>query len=159
MVHTDISMTHEHLVILAKKWLIRARDCSVVLTETQAKSGEIPDAIGWRGQFSILIECKTSLADFRRDLGKWYRQSGYGIGQQRFFMAPQGVIPVDELPDGWGLLEVSGNVVRTLVERSLVYLDENRASAEVPLLVAALRRAQMKAADRHKRRRSSYSRA
>lgn len=152
-------MTHEQLVIMAKKWLIKGRQCSVVLTETQAKSGEIPDAIGWRGQFSILIECKTSLADFRRDMSKWYRQSGYGIGQQRFFMAPAGVIPVSELPEGWGLLEVSGNVVRTVVEHSLVYIDEKRAAAEVPLLVAALRRSEMRGRDRHKRRRTSYSRA
>jgi hypothetical protein len=152
-------MTHELLVIMARKWLVKGRDCRVVLTETQAQSGETPDAIGWRGQFSILIECKTSLADFRRDLGKWFRQSGPGIGQQRFFMAPQGVIPVAELPEGWGLLEVSGNVVRTVVEHALVYLDEKRAAAEIPLLVAALRRSQMKASGRHKRRRSSYSRA
>lgn len=152
-------MTHELLVSMARKWLVKGRDCRVVLTETQAQSGETPDAIGWRGQFSILIECKTSLADFRRDLGKWFRQSGPGIGQQRFFMAPQGIIPVTELPEGWGLLEVSGNVVRTVVEHALVYLDEKRAAAEIPLLVAALRRSQMKASCRHKRRRSSYSRA
>lgn len=152
-------MTHEQLVSMARKWLVRGRQCSVVLTETQAQSGEVPDAIGWRGQFSILIECKTSRADFRRDLDKWYRNSGFGIGQQRFFMAPQGVIPTHELPEGWGLLEVSGNVVRTVVEHSLVYLDEKRAAAEVPLLVAALRRSQVRASARHKRRRSSYIRS
>lgn len=152
-------MTHDELVIMARKWLIRGRQCTAVLTETQAKSGEIPDAIGWRGQFSILIECKTSLADFRRDRDKWFRSSGYGIGQQRFFMAPAGVIPASELPEGWGLLEVSGNVVRTAVEHALLYLDEKRAAAEVPLLVAALRRSQMRVANRHKRSRKSYSRA
>lgn len=152
-------MTHEQLVNLARKWLIKARNCGVVLTETQAQSGEVPDAIGWRGQFSVLIECKTSLADFRRDLHKWFRQPGFGIGQQRFFMAPQGVIPVSELPDGWGLLEVAGSVVRTAVEHDLVYLDEHRASSEVALLVSALRRSQLKSAKHHKRRGTSYSRS
>lgn len=153
-------MTHYDLVKLGRKWLRKARDCRVVLSETQAKSGEIPDVIGWRGQFSILIECKTSLADFRRDLAKWFRNSGFGIGQQRFFMAPVGVIPAKELPEGWGLLEVDGNIVRTTVEHKLVYIDEKRAAAEVPLLVAALRRAQIRiqSLNRPNRGGSSYSR-
>ena len=152
-------MTHDDLVKIAKKWLIKARSCSVVLTETQAQSGEIPDCIGWRRQHSTLIECKTSLADFRRDLKKWYRNSGPGIGQQRYFMAPKGVIPVSEVPVGWGLLEVSGKLVKTTKKLTLLYLDERVASAEVPLLVAALRRTQVRASTRRKRRRKAYSRA
>ena len=155
-------MTHNDLVEVAKKWLIKGRNCSVVLTETQAQSGEIPDAIGWRGQHSILIECKTSLADFRRDLTKWYRNSGPGIGQQRYFLAPKGVIPVDEVPVGWGLLELHKNVVKTVKKLDLLYLDERVASAEVSLLVAALRRTQIRASTRRKgrkRSRKAYSRA
>lgn len=155
-------MTHDDLVKIAKKWLIKGRSCSVVLTETQAQSGEIPDCIGWRGQLSILIECKTSFADFRRDLKKWYRNSGPGIGQRRYFMAPKGVIPVDEIPPNWGLLEVEGNVVKTKRKVDLHYIDERIASAEVPLLVAALRRSQIRASSRRGRRKRSkkaYSRA
>jgi len=155
-------MTHDDLVKIAKKWLIKARNCSVVLTETQAQSGEIPDCIGWRGQHSTLIECKTSLADFRRDLKKWYRNSGPGIGQQRYFMAPKGVIPASEVPVGWGLLEVSGKLVKTVKKLDLLYLDERVASAEVPMLVAALRRSQVRSCSRQKgrkRRKKAYSRA
>jgi hypothetical protein len=151
-------MTHDALVKIAKKWLIKARSCTVVLTETQAQSGEVADAIGWRGQLSILVECKTSKADFRRDLKKWFRNSGPGIGQQRFFMAPKGVIPVDEVPADWGLLEVSGNTVKTVKKLDLLYLDERIASAEVPLLVAALRRTQVRGSTRRKRRTKAYSR-
>lgn len=152
-------MTHDELVRVAKKWLVKARSCSVVLTERQAQHGETPDAIGWRGQHSVLIECKTSLADFRRDLDKWFRNTGPGIGQQRYFMAPKGVIPVDEVPVNWGLLEVDGNTVRTIKSHDVLYLDERVASAEVPLLVAALRRSQMGVTRRRKRRRKAYSRA
>ena len=153
-------MTHDDLIKIAKKWLIKARHCNVVLSETQAQSGEIPDAIGWRGQYSIKIECKTSRADFRADLKKWYRNSGPGIGQQRYFMAPKGVIPADELPPNWGLLEVEGNVVRTMVDHDLMFFDDRVASAEVPLLVAALRRTQVRASmKRRKRRRKAYIRA
>jgi len=152
-------MTHDDLICIGKKWLIKARNCQVVLSETQAQSGEVPDIIGWKGQISTLIECKTSLADFRRDLKKWYRNSGPGIGQQRYFMAPKGIIPVSEVPVGWGLLEVSGKLVKTTKKLNLLYLDERVASAEVPLLVAALRRSQVSASTRHKRRRKAYSRA
>lgn len=158
MSHTDISMTHDALVKIGKKWLIKARNCSVVLTETQAQSGETPDIIGWRGQLSILIECKTSRADFRRDLKKWYRNSGPGIGQQRYFMAPRGVIPVDEVPADWGLLEVEKNIVKTIKKLDLLYLDERIASAEVPMLVAALRRTQIRASGRRKRLKKAYIR-
>ena len=153
-------MTHDDLVKIAKKWLIKARNCNVVLSETQAQNGEIPDVIGWRGQYSIKVECKTSRADFRADLKKWYRNSGPGIGQQRYFMAPKGVIPRDEIPVNWGLLEVTGSTVRTVVDNDLMYFDERVASAEVPMLVAALRRTQVRASTRRrKRRRKSYSRA
>jgi len=153
-------MTHDDLVKIAKKWLIKARKCTVVLSETQAQSGEVPDSIGWRGQYSIKIECKTSRADFRADLKKWYRNSGPGIGQQRYFMAPKGVIPVDELPPNWGLLEVSGSTVRTVVDNELMFIDERISSAEVPLLVAALRRTQVRASTRRRKgRKKAYSRA
>lgn len=151
-------MTHDDLVTIAKKWLIKARKCTIVLTETQAQSGETPDAIGWRGQLSILIECKTSLADFRRDLGKWYRNSGPGIGQKRYFLAPKGIIPVNELPPNWGLLEVAGNKVVTKKKVDLLYIDERVSSAEVPMLVAALRRSQVRKGMRRKRRRRASSR-
>jgi len=152
-------MTHDELISIGKKWLIKARDCQVVLSETRAQSGEIPDIIGWRGQHSTLIECKTSLADFRRDLKKWFRNSGPGVGQQRYFMAPKGIIPVAEVPPSWGLLEVTGSTVKTTKKLSLLYLDERIASAEVPMLVAALRRTQIRASTRRKRPKRSYSRA
>ncbi len=152
-------MTHNELVKIAKKWLIKARACVVVLTETQAQSGEIPDVIGWRGQLSILIECKTSVTDFRRDLSKWYRNSGPGIGQHRYFMAPKGVIPQDEVPPGWGLLEVSGDTVKTTRKVDLLYLDEHVSAAEVPLLVAALRRTSMRASTARNHKKKGYSRS
>ncbi|MGE3483157.1 MAG: hypothetical protein AB7L09_00110 [Nitrospira sp.] len=150
-------MTHDDLVTVAKKWLIKARQCTIVLTETQAQNGETPDAIGWRGQLSILIECKTSLADFRRDLNKWFRNAGPGIGQRRYFMAPQGVIPLVEIPSNWGLLEVDGNTVKTTKSVDLLYLDERVSAAEVPMLVAALRRSKVRKAMRKRNRRTRSS--
>ena len=147
-------MTHDDLIRIGKKWLIKARSCQVVLSETRAQSGEVPDIIGWRGQLSILIECKASKADFRRDKDKWFRASGPGIGQQRYFMAPKGIIPVSEIPDGWGLLEVTGNTVKTTKKLDLLFFDERIASSEVPMLVAALRRSQVSSRGARKKRKS-----
>ena len=150
-------MTHKQLVRAALKWLVRARGCEVVLSETKEPvTGETPDAIGWKGRHSILIECKASRADFRRDKHKWFRLT-HGLGQERLFMAPQGVIPAKEVPEGWGLLEVEGTVVKTILEESLKFHDERRAAAELPLLVIALRRAQIKLRKAQMRRRASPS--
>jgi hypothetical protein len=153
----DGDVTHKRLIKVARLWL-RAKGCRLVLCERASTDGETPDAIGWKsGRQSILIECKASRADFRRDKDKWFRHGNLGMGQQRFFMAPAGVIPKNELPVGWGLLEVSGNNVSTVVRSDLMFYDEKRAAAEVPLLVACLRRVQMELSNRRKPRRLAYT--
>lgn len=91
---------------------------------------EIPDAIGWlRSGVSLLIECKASRGDFLSDAVKPSRRSGKadapgslaptapkpeikpprkteGLGAYRFYLAPSGLLAPDELPEGWGLLEL-----------------------------------------------------
>lgn len=104
--------THAGLVKRARTYLKHECGCGVVLTELVALHavGEVPDAIGWcvDMQLSILIECKTSRSDFRRDLNKLHRaMPHYGVGVYRFYMAPEGVIPAGQLPEGWGLIEVN----------------------------------------------------
>jgi hypothetical protein len=91
---------------------------------------EIPDAIGWlRSGVSLLIECKASRGDFLSDAVKPSRRSGKvgvpgspaptapepeikpprkteGLGAYRFYLTPSGLLRSDELPEGWGLLEL-----------------------------------------------------
>ncbi len=68
-------------------------------------SGEQPDAIGFRNGTSCLIEVKVSRGDFLSDKKKRFRQDpNIGMGDWRFFLCPQGIITVDDLPPGWGLL-------------------------------------------------------
>ena len=55
---------------------------------------------------NALVECKTSRADFLADQAKPHRQAG-GVGNWRYYMAPEGIISVHELPDKWGLVEVN----------------------------------------------------
>lgn len=97
------SLTHADLVKLASQWLTRAH--SIVITEL-ATQGEEPDAIGFDGARSTLVECKASRSDFLADARKPFRlMPEMGVGVHRYYLAPEGLIRVEELPPGWGLLE------------------------------------------------------
>jgi hypothetical protein len=99
---------HQDLIALASNWLFQAKRCPLVCTDLVAACGETPDAIGWYMGSSILVECKSSRADFLADRKKPSRDvghSGMGIGCQRYYAAPAGLIRTEELPEAWGLLE------------------------------------------------------
>jgi hypothetical protein len=131
-----MSVEHDQLVNIAARWL--ANRCSVVVTELNTVSGEIPDAIGWHGPHSILIECKVTRCDFKSDAGKFFRRCPeYGMGLSRYFLTPPGLVSVDELPPKWGLLEVKGARVRTL-RKSEGHAVDNRK--EIAVLLSVLRR-------------------
>lgn len=112
----------------------------MVITELTHGAGEEPDAIGFKGYGdSTLVECKASRADFRADGKKWFRQNpAMGMGKRRYMLAPEGVISVDELPDGWGLLKPCGRGVR--VVRHGRPFDFYGRAWEIQMLVSALRR-------------------
>lgn len=109
-------MTHSDLCKLAVKWLKRSKSagghgCAVAVSECRSGwSGEIPDAIGFRASGhwdgSVVVEVKVSRGDFLADRNKPHRQKG-GMGNWRYYMAPAGLINREELPAGWGLLEVN----------------------------------------------------
>lgn len=100
-------MTHDELVLKAEKWL-KIQGCGVVFRDkfkAITHNREFPDAIGWREGLSILVECKTSRADFLADKGKLFRKTSEdGMGDWRFFLCPPDIITVSDLPEGWGLL-------------------------------------------------------
>lgn len=140
------TMTHADLVARAASWLRNTRRCGVVLTECSGGGHEIPDAIGWRsgGRVSTLVECKASRADFLRDGKKWHRRHGdvVGIGQERFYFAPPGLIRVEELPAGWGLAEVCGGVVRVRKNVKCTVIDPEIIRREIGFLYSAAWKAQ-----------------
>lgn len=139
-------MTHAELVKRAEKWLRSTMKCGVVLAERRSNhTSETPDAIGWRhGLASILVECKASRDDFRRDKDKHFRaEYGMGMGQRRFYMAKPYVIDIGSLPDGWGLLEVHGRTVRVAREATVRPFEAGICANELPLLVSAMRRVQL----------------
>src|SRR4051794_14342069 len=99
-------MTHQDLIKVAQRWLTNTAHCAVVLTELSTSAGEIPDAIGWYGRNSILVECKISRGDFFADKDKPSRRAERVLGGKRFYLTPKGLVEPEEVPEGWGLLEV-----------------------------------------------------
>jgi hypothetical protein len=135
----DVGMTHEDLRKAAVRWLTNSKKCSVVLSEMVSAAGEIPDAIGWKYGFSYLVECKTSRSDFKRNEDKWFIRSGSGMGCNRFFLCPRGLIEAPELDgSGYGLLWIgeSGHI-RVIREPET---KETNSRKEICMLTSALRR-------------------
>jgi len=149
-----MTLSHDQLVETGRRWLIKSRyqgkvlgyrpGCGLVLTEIATSISETPDVIGWYGRRSILLEAKASRADFKADSNKLFRSvSEMGIGMQRYYIAPKGMIAIDELPGGWGLIEVSGGPdsggCKTRVVREsnvFSYKKEN----EIAILLSLIRR-------------------
>jgi len=110
------SQEHDQLTRLGAKWL-RRQGFGVVATEiTAAGSREQPDVIGFRSHCSALIEVKVSRSDFLADFSKPERsEDGKGLGVYRFYLCPEGLIGLEDLPPKWGLLHARG---RTVIEVS-----------------------------------------
>lgn len=128
---------HSELVEHAASWL-RKKGCAVVITDMAHGGGETADAIGWHGARSILVECKSSLADYRADSQKpWRRNPEMGMGCYRYYCAPASLLNPDTLPPKWGLLEWDGRKVR---ETKKAEPHECQPRQEISLLVSAMRR-------------------
>jgi len=138
-------MTHAFLVRKAVEWLRRYR-CGVVLSEQACVSGEMPDAIGWkRACHSVLVECKVSRADFWADQAKPFRQQPeMAVGCERFYFSPRGLIRIDELPFGWGLLELHNRQIQMVRASKKNLRGEEGFRCEMNLLLASLRRVEIR---------------
>lgn len=146
------TMTHNQLVKRAGRWLRNTLHCSVVLEELVTCAREVPDAVGWASSLCILVECKTTHADFLAERNKPVRRTeswGYPcLGAYRFYLTPPGVIRVGELPEGWGLYEVHERSVRFIggvrYEKSVMSSPpfKSSKSEEVTILLSAIRRVQ-----------------
>ena len=142
------NITHKELVELGRGWLIKPyaamadyghSGCGIVITEISTAIAEQPDVIGFSGKTSILIECKASRADFNADKDKPFRMvPETGIGSQRWYMAPQGVISVENVPPRWGLLEVTPE--RKIRTTKKAEPQEHNQGNEILVLISLLRR-------------------
>ena len=138
-------MTHAQLVERAVRWL-RSYRCGVVLSEQACVSGEMPDAIGWkRANHSVLVECKVTRADFLADSGKPFRQKQeQGVGCERFYFTPPALVKPEELPVGWGLLELRRGRIEVIRNSAKNLRSAAGLRYEMNLLLASLRRVEVR---------------
>ncbi len=132
-------MTHSQLIELAARWL--RKEHVVVATEIVTRGVEQADALGW-GRTTTLIECKASRTDFLRDSRKIFRRyPDWGMGHVRYYLAPRGVIHVNDLPEHWGLLVVGkGDRVQRVARAQPITQSIAAVRRESAVLVSCLRR-------------------
>jgi hypothetical protein len=138
-------MTHAQLVDKAVAWL-RRYGCGIILSEQACASGEVPDAIGWkRACHSVLVECKISRADFLADRAKPFRlKPSSGVGSERFYLSPRGLLSVNDLPLGWGLLEYHDRRISVCRPSVKDLRSQKGFRYEMNLLLASLRRVEIR---------------
>lgn len=137
--------THKQLVKRISSSYKNRHQSSIVMAEFATTAQEIPDVIVWQsGAQSVLIECKVSRADFLSDKNKFFRrQENYGMGDCRYYACPKGIIKPEELPEGWGLLEVDERRIYTTVDAKWKEADKKK---ECLMLMSALRRLEISTA-------------
>ncbi len=140
---------HSELVIRAGRWLenysgrLGNYRCALVLTEYKCYANEIPDAIGFRSDKSILIECKATRQDFFADGNKTHRHGLKRLGNERFYLVPTGLVSKEEIPEGWGLLFAHDKKIT--IEIIPPYHPEPEIKvAEHTVLYSLLRRAKLR---------------
>lgn len=138
-------MTHAQLVDLAVRWLRRYR-CGVVLSEQACVSGEMPDAIGWKQAcHSVLVECKITRADFLADRAKPFRlKPEKAVGSERYYLTPPALVKPEEIPAGWGLLEVRRGRAEMMHPSAKNLRTATGFRYEMNLLLASLRRVEVR---------------
>ncbi|MCP1996641.1 hypothetical protein [Flavobacterium sp. HSC-61S13] len=144
-------LTHSEIIEIGYKWLFSK--CSFAVKDLVTHNQETPDIIGWNAEGSFLLEAKVSRSDFLADKKKPFRLNPEtGMGDWRFFIAPKGLIRVEELPDMWGLIEVNEKRKATMVHNPFgkgnIYCTwhkhEKCNGSEVIIMKSVLRRLHQK---------------
>jgi hypothetical protein len=106
----------------------------------------MPDAIGWKQAcHSVLVECKVSRSDFLADREKPFRRKPErGVGSERFCLSTPGLIKIEELPAGWGLLELHKGRIEMLHASAKNLRTTVGFRYEMNLLLASLRRVEVR---------------
>ena len=136
-----MTITHRELCVLAAKYLknngiIPFQKAKYVVCELE-RQGESPDAFGF-GYCTQLIEVKVSRSDFLSDKKKYWRKYPQrGLGMYRSYLCPSGMINVEELPDGWGLLYYDNGKIDVVKKPEE---QESCHRSEIALISSILRR-------------------
>lgn len=131
-------MKHRDMCIAASAYLRNKLNCKYSVCELE-RCGESPDAFGFGGAPTTLIEVKTSRRDFLSDKYKIFRRNmELGIGSRRYYMCPDGIITASDLPPSWGLLCVDNkNKIKEVV---MAGIQEKNHHEEIDLICSIFRR-------------------
>lgn len=138
--------SHAALVRIASKWLFCSVGCQAVAAPGNIMlQEEIPDAIGWNySGKSVLIEVKVSRPDFLADADKSFRKKPEtGMGLWRYYMTPRNLLKPEDIPAGWGWLEVD-SAGRVFKRKKGTHQLRN-LKEEMRLMMGCLRRIQAEA--------------
>lgn len=133
---------HYQLCAVAANWLRNniTNPHKYVAVELSTYHLEMPDVWGVNGCASSIIEVKTSRADFLSDLKKPWRTGEHRpMGNFRWYLLPEGVVDISEVPDGWGVLRHNGEQI-TAIERLAVFQDDADNTGDVAFLCSIMRR-------------------
>jgi hypothetical protein len=131
-------MTHRELCIIAAKYLKNKLECKYVVCELE-RVGESPDAFGFGSVPTILVECKISRSDFLSDKNKLFRlYPEKGVGEERYYLCPVGIIKELDLPEKWGLLYIDEN--KKITEIVKPETQEHNYREEIELICSIFRR-------------------
>jgi len=136
-------MDHRELCLKAARYLRYTgiqpfHRCAYVVCELE-RAGESPDAFGWGGWTTQLIEVKTSRSDFLSDKRKqWRKNPDQGIGSFRSYLCPEGIIKPEDLPLKWGLLyaDEKGKITKVIQPE----MQDRNHGEELQLVTSILRR-------------------
>jgi hypothetical protein len=93
----------------------------------------------------VLVECKVTRADFLADRGKPFRaKPEQGVGSERFYLTPPALLKSEELPAGWGLLELRRGRVEVVHTSAQNLRTATGFRYEMNLLLASLRRVELR---------------
>jgi len=142
---------HYDLCCKAAKWLRQRKNrermssgWKYVTVELNVVGAESADVWAFNGEHTVMIEVKTSRNDFLRDKKKFWRQDGseeYRCGNYRYYLAPEGIIKKEDLPENWGLLEWNGKEISRVIDATLV---ETNGTSDMRILSSLLRREKFK---------------
>lgn len=138
------SRIHAGLARLGAKWLKGKRRALVTLIEPHSgrEPTEIPDVLGFASDpgsghwMSMMIECKASRSDFLADL----RKTKARTGELRWYLCPEGMLDIPDMPPGWGLLWESGGRIEERLAPQRAQESVGTLLSERDIAVAMLRR-------------------
>ena len=121
------SVLHELLSESACTWALRLGFSAVAMNSETAGGSGICDAVAAgtiRGKNRVAVfESKVSRSDFKADLKKIHRKYGQIIRgvSEHWYVTPKGLLKVEEIPEGWGLLEADARGKVWVTKRATIH--------------------------------------